>query len=263
MHHHELLSSESVAAHSSALLAIVRHFDVPAVQLRCRLRSDRLRSENGSDNRVAVVPSAEGLLLCNSGSWLRDHSFAGDHADSPAHSVSHTATHTATHATANSTRDSAPDSASCTTPPTHAAPSTSRACRSVQLRGGILPRLGWSQADLVLQPSSYLRSADGTTTPSRSLQLRGWICKLAGGLVCGQEGVVLQSSWKGLPESRRRLCHGRTDCAHRGAVRLRGGVRELDGRLVCGQEGLVLFEQGQGLPTGRWRVRLSFDLLSG
>jgi len=113
---------------------------------------------------------------------------------------------------------------------------------------------------VVLQPPPYLRSADSTTAPSRSLQLRGWIRKLAGGLECGQEGVVLQSSWKGLPESRWRLCPGRAHCAHCGAVRLRGGVCELDGRLVCGQEGLVLFEQGQGLPTGSWRVRLSLGL---
>jgi len=110
MHHHELLSSESVAAHSSALLATVWHFDVPAVQLRCRLRSDY---------RIAVVPSAEGLLLCNSRSWLRDYGIAGDHPDSATHSVSHAATHATTHATshaaANSTCDSAPDSASRST----------------------------------------------------------------------------------------------------------------------------------------------------
>jgi len=110
LHHHELLSSES--AHSSALLAAVWHVDIPAVQLRCRLRSDyRIRS----GYRIDVVPSAEGLLLCNSGSWLRDYSFAGDNADSPTHTISHAATHAATHATANSTRNSAPDSASRTT----------------------------------------------------------------------------------------------------------------------------------------------------
>jgi len=109
LHLHELLSSESVVAHSSALLVAVWHIDVPAVQLRCRLRSDY---------RIAVVPSAEGLLLCNSGSWLCDYSFAGDHADSPAHSVSHTATHAATHATPTPTHAS----------PTLAAHSCTRAC---------------------------------------------------------------------------------------------------------------------------------------
>merc|ERR1712024_200042 len=122
---------------------------------------------------------------------------------------------------------------------------------------------GRSQADVVLQPPPYLRSADSTTAPSRSLQLRGWIRKLAGGLECGQEGVVLQSLWKGLPESRWRLCPGLAHCAHCGAVRLRGGVCELDGRLVCGQEGLVLFEQGQGLPAGSWRMRLRLGFAGG
>jgi len=110
LHHHELLSFEFVVAHSSALLAAVWHVDFPAIQLRRWLRSDY---------RIAVVPSAEGLLLCNSGSWLRDYSIAGDHPDSATHSVSHAATHTATHAaahaTANSTCDSAPNSASRTT----------------------------------------------------------------------------------------------------------------------------------------------------
>merc|ERR1712051_853188 len=75
----------------------------------------------------------------------------------------------------------------------------------VQLRGGILPGLGWSQADLVLQLSSYLWSADGTTTPSRSLQLPRRIRKLAGGLVCGQEGLVLFEQRQGLPTGSWRL----------------------------------------------------------
>jgi len=107
MHHHVMLSSEPLVAHPSSLLAFVRHVDVSAVQLRCRLRGDY---------RIAVVPSAEGFLLCNSGSWLRDYSSARDHADGPTHSISHAATHTATHATAHATRASArPDSASRTT----------------------------------------------------------------------------------------------------------------------------------------------------
>merc|ERR1712050_822455 len=115
----------------------------------------------------------------------------------------------------------------------------------------------------VLQPSSYLRSAHCATAPSRPLQLRGRIRKLAGGLECGQEGVVLQSSWKGLPESRWRLCPGLAHCAHCGALRLRGGVCELDGRLVCGQEGVVLCKQGQGLSTGSWRMCLIEGVTSG
>lgn len=103
MHHHDLLPSEPLVANPSTLLAVVWHVDVSAVQLRCRLRSDY---------RIAMVPSAEGLLLRNGGSWLRDYSSSGDHADSPTHSVSNAATHTATHAAAHATPDSAPDSAS-------------------------------------------------------------------------------------------------------------------------------------------------------
>ena len=86
--HHDLLPSEPLVAHPSTLLAVVWHVDVSAVQLRCRLRGDY------RNYRIAVVPSAEGLLLCNSGSRLRDYSSAGDHSDGPTHSVSHAATHT-------------------------------------------------------------------------------------------------------------------------------------------------------------------------
>jgi len=106
VHHNELLSSESVVAHSSSLLAAVWHVDISAVQLRCRLRSDY---------RIALVPSAEGLLLCNSGPWLRDYSSARAPCDSTTHSIPDAATHTATHAASHSARDSAYDPASCTT----------------------------------------------------------------------------------------------------------------------------------------------------
>merc|ERR1712242_265676 len=68
----------------------------------------------------------------------------------------------------------------------------------------------------------------------RSLQLRRWLRKLAGRLVSGQEGVVLQSPWQGLSESRRWLC----DVLQ--AIRLQCWFRKLDGGLVRGEEGLVL-----------------------
>jgi len=112
MHHHDMLSSEPTVAHPSSLLAVVWPIDVSAVQLRCRLRGDY---------RIAMVPSAEGLLLCNSGPWLCDDSSAGDHADGPTHSISHAATHTTTHATAHTADDSA----------THATHSGTRTCRSL------------------------------------------------------------------------------------------------------------------------------------
>jgi len=108
--HHDLLPSEPLVAHPSTLLAVVWHVDVSAVQLRCRLRGDC------RNYRIAVVPSAEGFLLCNSGSRLRDYCSAGDHSDGPTHSVSHAATHTSTHATAHATYSGArTDSASSTT----------------------------------------------------------------------------------------------------------------------------------------------------
>merc|ERR1712080_642938 len=95
------------------------------------------------------------------------------------------------------------------------------------LRGGNLLRLGPSQADVVLQPPPYLWSTDRPTAPSRSLQLLGWVRKLAGGLVCGQEGVVLQSAWKGLPNPGRWV----RDLIR--AIRLRCWFRQLDGGVVC------------------------------
>jgi len=106
MHHHELLSSESVVAHSSSVLVAVWRIDVSAVQLRCRLRSDY---------RIAMVASAEGLLLCNSGPWLRDYSSARAPDHSTTYSIPDAATYATTHAAGHSTRDSASDSASRTT----------------------------------------------------------------------------------------------------------------------------------------------------
>jgi len=43
-------------------------------------------------------------------------------------------------------------------------------------------------------------AADAAAAARRSLQLQRWIRKLAGGLVCSKEGVVLQGSWKGVPK---------------------------------------------------------------
>jgi len=170
VHYHQLLSSESVVAHSSSLLAAVWLVDISAVQLRCRFRSDY---------RTAMVPSAEGLLLCNSGPRLRDYRSARAPGDSTTHSIPDAATHTAAHATGHSTRDSASDSAS------HTTHSATRTCRSLQLRCGSILWLGPRQADMVLPASSYLRSADGSTASSRSLQLPGWLRELAGRLERG------------------------------------------------------------------------------
>merc|ERR1712228_891253 len=77
-------------------------------------------------------------------------------------------------------------------------------------------------------------SSPACRATGRSIQLRRWFRKLASRLVSGKEGVVLQSSRQGLPESRRWLC----DVFQ--AIRLQCWFRKLDGGLVCGQEGLVL-----------------------
>merc|ERR1711933_522296 len=105
-------------------------------------------------------PRRRRTSLCNSGSWLCDDSFAVTHTDSPTHSVSHATPHSATYATGHATR-------AC--PPT--AYSGTWTCRSVQLCCGTVPRLGASQAAVVLRPSSHLWSADLATTPSGPLQL--------------------------------------------------------------------------------------------
>merc|ERR1719323_2503132 len=90
-----------------------------------------------------------------------------------------------------------------------------------QLRCGCHPHLGCLEEGLVLPAppcgmpfngtttttpdcasfGASIRAANSSTTASRSLQLRRWICKLAGGVVCGQEGMVLQGPWQGMPRS--------------------------------------------------------------
>jgi len=95
VHHHELLSSEFVVAHSSSLLAAVWHVDFPAVQLRCWLRGD---------HRIAMVPGTEGLLLCNGGSWLRDCSSDYSSAGAPGDSTTHSIPDAAANASTDSTR---------------------------------------------------------------------------------------------------------------------------------------------------------------
>jgi len=86
LHH---LPSESALVDPPALLVVIGNVVIDALRLRDWLR------ELG----VIVVPGTEGLLLCNSGSRLRDDSFADTHTDSPTHSVSHSATYATSHAT--------------------------------------------------------------------------------------------------------------------------------------------------------------------
>merc|ERR1712129_620048 len=84
-------------------------------------------------------------------------------------------------------------------------------------------------------------SGDCPSQACRPVQLCGWLCELGGGLVCGKEGMVLQSPWQGLPRSSWWVC----DCS---SLRLQRWLRQLDGRLVCGEEGMVLPAWRQRLP---------------
>jgi len=100
--------------------------------------------------------------------------------------------------------------------------------------------MGRWQAGVVLQNPSHLRRAHESTCARRSIQLRRWIRKLAGRLVCGQKGVVLQSTWQRLPQQRWWLHHR---WHHITTIRLCGRIRQLDGRLERGEESLVLPER--------------------
>jgi hypothetical protein len=93
--------------------------------------------------------------------------------------------------------------------------------------------------------------ADHATETCRPLQLRRWLRELDGWVVCGQEGVVLQGAWQGLPPCGRRLWNRIF------ALRLRCWVRKLDVWVVGREESMVLPERRQGMPAGGWRMCLS------
>jgi hypothetical protein len=93
--------------------------------------------------------------------------------------------------------------------------------------------------------------ADRATKTCRPLQLRRRLRELDGRVVCGQEGLVLQGAWQGLPGGGRRLWDRIV------ALRLQCWVRELDVWVVGRQESMVLPEWRQGLPAGGWRLCLS------
>merc|ERR1712154_730363 len=88
--------------------------------------------------------------------------------------------------------------------------------------------------------------ACGACKACRPVQLRRWFCKLGGWLVSGEEGVVLQNPWEGMPWSSWWLRNIRT-------LRLRCWFCQLGCRMVCGQEGVVLPAWRQRLPIShRW-----------
>jgi len=96
-------------------------------------------------------------------------------------------------------------------------------------------------------------AANCASTTCRSIQLCGWLRKLAGRLVGAEEGVVLSRPWQGLPEP------GWWMRDVIGAVRLQCRVLELDGRLVSGEKSMVLFEQGQGMSSSSWGMRMMWQ----
>merc|ERR1712137_1097583 len=85
LHHHELLSPEFAPVDPLALLAAVGPDFIAALRLRDWLR----------DRGVFVVAGTEGLLLFNSGSWLRAN-------DGLARATDYRPTYPAAHATGNS-----------------------------------------------------------------------------------------------------------------------------------------------------------------
>lgn len=86
--------------------------------------------------------------------------------------------------------------------------------------------------------SAYHLATYATAASCRSVQLRRWLRKLDGRLVCRQEGVVLSRARQGLPADRRWMWHDVT------SLRLQCWICELDGGVEREQEGLVLQERG-------------------
>mmetsp|Transcript_16221 Transcript_16221/g.51013 ORF Transcript_16221/g.51013 Transcript_16221/m.51013 type:complete len:295 (+) Transcript_16221:498-1382(+) len=111
---------------------------------------------------------------------------------------------------------------------------------ALQLRGGarvVEGRVEGGQAGLVLQPRArgllhgaeqHLGGSEVDDREASSARLQGG---RGGGLARGEEEVVLQARWAGLPA----------------LVRLLGGLLQLEERVVLGQEGVVLRARGQGL----------------
>jgi len=125
----------------------------------------------------------------------------------------------------------------------------------------------WQAADCATATAAHFRapsaahhatcSADPSGEACRPIQLRRWLCELAGGLVSSEEGVVLPGPRKGVPQP------GRWVRNIFGALRLQCWIRQLAGGLVHPEEGVVLLQQGQGLSPSSRRMRLSLCLMDG
>merc|ERR1712190_202371 len=101
-------------------------------------------------------------------------------------------------------------------------------------------------------------SVASARSPSRPIQLRGWLLQLAGWVECRQEGVVLSCAWQRMPQLWWWLRPNWNDLS---SVRLQRGFRKLAAGLECGKEGVVLHKCWEGMPDSSGRVCLS-DLMS-
>jgi len=155
VHNHNLLSG-AVAIASSLVVAVVSFHDLPPFRLhsgRCKLGGD-------------VVNGTAGILLHDNWDWLHhstNYSFPGNNTNSPTNTTTNAPSHT--------------------TPPTSNSTSSHRG--SIQLCHRLGGHVGRGQEEVVLRASSQGMpsncattscDANSTCAPSRSLQLRRWLC---------------------------------------------------------------------------------------
>jgi len=247
---YDVLSFEPVASDSTSSVAVDTDF---ATTIRLRSGFGRAKGYVGAGRT--------GVLLRNGRNWLH-HTFPRDRSHSSTHTISNTPADSAANPAAHTPTNTA----------TYTAASACRSSRPLQLRSGHTGHVESRQEVVVLHapprrmPSNRSANADAgadagahrASTACRPIQLCGWLRQLGGGMVCGQEGVVLQGAWQRMPRagspsagSRLRACRTR-----RCSLRLQCRICQLDGGMECTQEGLVLQECWQGLPTSSWRLRL-------
>lgn len=142
------------------------------------------------------------FVVVGTAAVLLRHSWCGMH--------NHLSIHISKHATPNATPDASTHTATHTTTAAYSAPRP-------KLRHWRSSHMGWIQEGVLLpRPPPWLPNdqahahpnyathahpnyATRTTRPSGPIQLRRWLCQLAGRLVSRQKGMVLQGSWQGLP----------------------------------------------------------------
>jgi len=177
-----------VAPDSLAVVASFGLIDFAPIQL-----------PTGTADRL-VDSGAESYLLFDGEHRLSDDLSRAGYE--PANASSDASAHASAHASADANCDQAD----------HTAPDW----RSFQLRHRLGGCMGRRQEGVVLPSPSHRLSHcgsasgdsgdtlhDASSCARGSLQLRRWLCQLAGRVVCGQEGMVLQSPQQGLPSGRR------------------------------------------------------------